>query len=50
MVLFLMIKRLTLDRQIQQALKRSRVVALIGPRQCGKTTLDGTLVLMQLLE
>jgi predicted AAA+ superfamily ATPase len=25
--------------QIRRALKRSRVVALIGPRQCGKTTL-----------
>ncbi len=28
----------TLDA-IQTALKRSRIVALIGPRQCGKTTL-----------
>ena len=28
------------DRQaIRAALKRSRVVALLGPRQCGKTTL-----------
>ncbi len=34
-----MIKRPKLHRQIQQALKRSRVVALIGPRQCGKTTM-----------
>jgi predicted AAA+ superfamily ATPase len=34
-----MIKRLSLYLQIQQALKRSRVVALIGPRQCGKTTM-----------
>ena len=34
-----MIKRLNLNRQIEQALKRSRVVALIGPRQCGKTTM-----------
>jgi predicted AAA+ superfamily ATPase len=25
--------------QIRQALRRSRVVALIGPRQCDKTTL-----------
>src|SRR5205807_6012884 len=25
--------------QIRRALKRSRIVALIGPRQCGKTTL-----------
>ena len=30
----------TIDTQlIQTALKRSRVVALLGPRQCGKTTL-----------
>lgn len=30
----------TIDRRlISQALKRSRVVALLGPRQCGKTTL-----------
>ena len=26
-------------RLIRQALKRSRVVAILGPRQCGKTTL-----------
>ncbi len=39
MVLFPMIERPKLHRQIQQALKRSRVVALIGPRQCGKTTM-----------
>jgi predicted AAA+ superfamily ATPase len=26
-------------QRVQQALKRSRVVALLGPRQCGKTTL-----------
>jgi predicted AAA+ superfamily ATPase len=25
--------------QIRRALKRSRIIALIGPRQCGKTTL-----------
>ncbi len=42
-----MIKRLNLDRQIQQALKRSRVVALIGPRQCGKTTLARERVLAE---
>ena len=30
--------------QIQAALKRSRVVALLGPRQCGKTTLARQLV------
>ena len=34
-----MIERSQLRAQIRQALKRSRVVALIGPRQCGKTTL-----------
>lgn len=39
-----MIKRPNLNRQIQQALKRSRVVALIGPRQCGKTTMARELV------
>lgn len=38
------IKRLNLSRQIQQALKRSRVVSLIGPRQCGKTTMARELV------
>src|SRR3989304_4105394 len=39
-----MIKRPNLTRQIAQALKRSRVVALIGPRQCGKTTMARELV------
>lgn len=34
-----MIKRKELLRQVRSALKRSRAVALIGPRQCGKTTL-----------
>lgn len=34
-----MIDRKTDIRQVQAALKRSRVVALLGPRQCGKTTL-----------
>jgi uncharacterized protein len=34
-----MIDRITLFKSIQNALERSRVVALIGPRQCGKTTL-----------
>jgi len=34
-----MIERTALQQTIQQALARSRVVALIGPRQCGKTTL-----------
>jgi len=40
----MMITRPDLNRQIQQALKRSRVVALIGPRQCGKTTMARELV------
>jgi hypothetical protein len=34
-----MIERKDLLRQVHSALRRSRVVALIGPRQCGKTTL-----------
>ena len=34
-----MLARNTLFQTIQNALERSRVVALIGPRQCGKTTL-----------
>src|SRR5215813_5719148 len=34
-----MIDRQTDTRLVQVALKRSRVVALLGPRQCGKTTL-----------
>lgn len=34
-----MIKRLKLTQQIQKAIQRGRVVALTGPRQCGKTTL-----------
>src|ERR1700685_2188044 len=34
-----MIERPQLLNQIRRALRRSRVVALIGPRQCGKTTL-----------
>lgn len=34
-----MIERTALLHTIQKALARSRVVALIGPRQCGKTTL-----------
>jgi uncharacterized protein len=29
---------------IRSALRRSRVVALLGPRQCGKTTLARELV------
>ena len=34
-----MIDRKDLMRHVRSALRRSRVVALIGPRQCGKTTL-----------
>ncbi|MBI4673153.1 MAG: ATP-binding protein [Chloroflexi bacterium] len=34
-----MIKRPAIASAIQTGLERSRVVALIGPRQCGKTTL-----------
>lgn len=39
MVVWSMISRVKLMRRVQAALKRSRVVALLGPRQCGKTTL-----------
>ena len=34
-----MIPRNELTEHLNQSLKRSRIVALIGPRQCGKTTL-----------
>lgn len=34
-----MIKRPGLIQQVEKAIRRGRVVALIGPRQCGKTTL-----------
>ena len=39
-----MIKRSALLEEITSALKRSRVVELLGPRQCGKTTLARQLV------
>jgi predicted AAA+ superfamily ATPase len=39
-----MLARNSLYQSIQNALGRSRVVALIGPRQCGKTTLARQLV------
>ncbi len=39
-----MIERQSLADQIQAALKRSRVVVLLGPRQCGKTTLARSFV------
>lgn len=34
-----MIERLQIYKQITTALKRSRITVLIGPRQCGKTTM-----------
>lgn len=34
-----MIKRPAIEKAIREGLTRSRVVALMGPRQCGKTTL-----------
>lgn len=34
-----MLKRLALERRVRQALRRARVVALVGPRQSGKTTI-----------
>jgi len=34
-----MIDRQSDIRLVRTALRRSRVVALLGPRQCGKTTL-----------
>src|SRR3970040_1701829 len=39
-----MIERAQLLARIKRALKRSRVVALIGPRQSGKTTLARQIV------
>lgn len=39
-----MIKRILLIERVQKALARNRVVGLIGPRQCGKTTLARELV------
>jgi uncharacterized protein len=44
MVMWKMIARSSLSNRIQSALKRSRIVALVGPRQCGKTTLARELV------
>jgi len=38
------LRRYSILSQIRRALKRSRVVALLGPRQCGKTTLARELV------
>lgn len=39
-----MIERKVEDLAIRKALRRARVVALVGPRQCGKTTLARQLV------
>ncbi len=39
-----MIQRHDLLRRLRTALERSRIVALIGPRQCGKTTLAREIV------
>src|SRR5262252_5966602 len=39
-----MINRKTDIKLVRAALRRSRVVALLGPRQCGKTTLARQLV------
>jgi len=39
-----MLERTHLLKEIKDALQRSRVVALIGPRQCGKTTLARQIV------
>ena len=39
-----MIKRAEYKKHIEAALQRSRAVALLGPRQCGKTTLSRELV------
>jgi len=38
------IARSRLVESVRQALSRSRVVALLGPRQCGKTTVGGQLL------
>jgi len=40
----MMIPRPTLSQRIQSALQRNRVAILVGPRQCGKTTLARTFV------
>ena len=39
MVKFGMLNRTALSQTVQRAIEHSRVVLLIGPRQCGKTTL-----------
>jgi len=44
MVLRARMDRLGLIQRVRDALRRSRVVALLGPRQCGKTTIARQLV------
>lgn len=44
MVTSIMIERPEWTETIRRALRRSRVVALLGPRQCGKTTLARSFV------
>ena len=39
-----MLSRQSIQSRIRNALKRSRVVALVGPRQSGKTTLARAIV------
>ncbi len=39
-----MVKRDKLVREVRAALRRSRAVSIVGPRQCGKTTLARQLV------
>lgn len=39
-----MIQRRAIEQHLRAALRRSRVVALVGPRQCGKTTLARRIV------
>jgi predicted AAA+ superfamily ATPase len=40
----MLINREGYRRQVQQSIERSRITALLGPRQCGKTTLARQLV------
>jgi len=40
----MLIERVSLKIEVEKALKRSRVIALTGPRQCGKTTLARTFI------
>lgn len=43
-----MIRRPRLVESVRQALARSRIVALLGPRQCGKTTLAGRIAYLSM--